>query len=174
MNEAIETELRQVPAETVAFEAVRGSYLNGGELIARVRSWAVTMGCLREGPMDLVFIDEPGEPGSSVDAGQEHNFEVWVPVQDGARTTPDDPVQVKHVPALSGLVRTIRGGYDPLQIPELYHATAEWLTAHGHSRNGAARWRYLDDPVHASAEGRPVEMELIFPVVASASAPSPS
>jgi effector-binding domain-containing protein len=160
MNQTNETQLQQLPAETVAYQTERASYLNAGELLARVRSWAVTMGYFKPGPQNVVFLDAPS---GSIDAAEREGLEVWVPVRDDARTTPDDEVQIKQVPATAAVVRTIRGAYDPLQVPALYRETAEWLTAHSYSQNGPARWRYLDDPARLE-RAQDLESQLIFPV----------
>lgn len=158
MESAALAEQKQLAAETVAFAGNEGSYLEAGTDMDRVRSWAVTMGYLRDGPLQVAFL---GEPESDPDSSQA--YEVWVPVSLAARTTPEDPIQIKSVPSVMAMVRTIRGPFDPLQVGPLYHETASWLTEHGYARSGPARWIYTMDPLRAQ---RPEDlvMELAFPV----------
>lgn len=167
----MEVEVRRLPAERVAFTQTQASYLNAGELLARVKSWAVTMGVLVDGPLSVVFL---GEPSQLIDPANETPFEVWVPVGERAMTTADDPVQVKTVASVDAAVRAIRGAYDPLQLGTIYAETEGWLETNGYRREGAPRWRYLEDPGETTSTGRELEMELAFPVDKSSGPATPA
>ncbi|MGI8553136.1 MAG: GyrI-like domain-containing protein [Dehalococcoidia bacterium] len=158
MQNADQPEFKELPSEMVAYIEGRGSYLLAEELFGRVRSWAVTMGYSRKGPESLVFLDDP-DPTPESGA----HYEVWTPVSERARTTPDDPVQVKQVPAQQALIRTLTGPQDPQQIEPLYVELNQWLSANGYDRSGAARWVYEQDPARLAVDQQLVT-EFIFPV----------
>jgi hypothetical protein len=153
-------QLRDLPAQDVAFEGARGSYLDADGLLVRVRSWTVTRGCAADGPSSLVFVDPPvADPETA--GGR--RFEVWVPVRAGATTTPDDPVQIKQVPGTRAAVLPVTTPYDPLQAPDLVAAAEAAAAARGLQRTGPARLIYEQDPARVS---RPEDLtlELALPV----------
>lgn len=158
MTNEREAEVRDFLTATVAYSEGEGNYLNAESLVARVRSWAVTLGCLKAGPASLVFLDDPGDGTEGTG-----RYEVWVPVRDDAKTTPDDAVQVKQTPAGRAAVYTLTGPHDLLQVAPLYRELAQRLSARGLQRAGPARWVYEQDPARLGADETLV-FEFVFPV----------
>ncbi len=156
MVAATTVEMRPLMAHKVAYERVHGTVAALEAAVSGVRSWVVTMGYQATGP---VAIEVTGEP--SADLSVDYDFEVQVPVEDGARAHTSDHVQIKPFEQTNAAVMTLHGPYDLTSIAEPLGRLRSWMTERGIMPGSTVRWVEVTDPARVTAGEQVTELQYL-------------
>jgi hypothetical protein len=149
---------RHLPAQTIAYQKLRGTIASIESATSAVRSWAVTMGYEPQGP---VAVEISGEPGA--DRAAEYDFEVHLPVEDSARAHPDDQVQIKRFEATDAAIMTLNGPFDIGGIGEPLGRMRAWLSERNARGGSMVRWVEVTDPTKVSPDEQVTEIQILVP-----------
>ncbi len=140
------TALERLPAHMVAYEQLRGTVAALEAAVSGVRSWVVTMGYRAVGP---VAIEITGEP--SADHAAVYDFEIQVPIEEGARAHASDRVQIKRFEESDAAVMTLHGPYDVTSIAEPLGRLRAWMQERQIIPGNTVRWVEVTDPSRVTA-----------------------
>lgn len=141
MTTQAQASIKQTPAATVAYIAMKGPYSKVGEAFGKLYSWMGRKGYVPSGPPCGVYFNAPGEAPE-----EELLWELQSPVAGNvAPTGPDKQgLGVKRVEAAQVATMMHRGPYEG--VGEVYEALMAWIAGKGYVVSGPASEVYLNDP----------------------------
>jgi len=156
MNASENTEVRNLPGCTVAYQTFKGTLPSIESATSLVRSWAVTMGYTPQGPMAVEVTGDPGD-----DLAQEYEIEVQLPVPDTAKADPSDKVQIKRFEQTEAAVMTLHGPHDLTNFATPLAQMREWLRGQNIESGQVVRWVEITDPTKVGPEEQITEVQCL-------------
>jgi effector-binding domain-containing protein len=150
-----EAEIKQVPALTVAYLAMRGPYGQMKEGFPKLYHWLAAFGLAPDGMPAAIYLTDPSEV-----AEEDATWELWAPFAgDADPCGPNEKgLGIKRIDPMTVASTLYKGPYDGME--PTYQALARWVSENRYTQSGPPIEIYMSDPADTKPEDYLTEIQI--------------